>query len=173
METLEGFPPNTSMLPIQISAIKKFIWSYSVDITTTGSHNLATSLWMTHTGKTGLTPNIGDIATEFMIWTDGYSFIPAGTILGTTVINGATFEVWHNPVQADNSGINSNTWNYVAYRMTTPSLTVILDIKQILNDAVSRGIIPASDYVSDVEFGNEIASGSGQTWIKSMSLDVQ
>jgi len=160
-------------LPIKVNAVTKFDFSFDVETATNGKHNLATSMWLTSNGLTYNNPTPTYITTEFMIWTDGFDFQPAGSMLGQTVINGITFEVWYAPVQRDASGQNNNAWKYIAYRATTPHLSTTLDIKQILNDAVGRGIVSPSDYVSNIELGNEVMSGVGETWVKSLTLDVQ
>lgn len=172
-------PPNPNegtRLPIKISSITRFIFNYSVTVSSNGHQNTATAMWLTHSGTTGSTAHVYDIATEFMIWSDGYGVMrPSGIQQpGLTTINGTDFEVWFNPNQIDASGANPTAvWNYVAYRMVSPQQNVSLDIKQILNDAALRGLISTSDYVSNVELGNEINSGQGQTWLNSVSLDIQ
>jgi hypothetical protein len=108
-----------------------------------------------------------------MIWTDGYTFTPAGQMIGIAIVDGIQFEVWYARDWGDVSGANSNHWDYVAYRATSPRLSVSLDIKKILEDAVARGVINPTHYVSNIEVGNEILSGAGETWITALSLDVQ
>lgn len=165
----------TSSLPKKISSLNTLNFSYDLTVTTNGMHNVATSMWLTDNGVAyaGL-PNASHITTEFMIWTDGYSWSPAGTLRGHyTSPTGIVYEVWFTPFHGDSSGQNSIVWKYVAYRATTPTLSTTLDIKSILNDAVTRGFVSANDYVSDVELGNEVMSGAGQTWINSISLVVQ
>lgn len=169
----EGGLSNYSPLPKKISSLTRFDWNYSVTVNTSGKHNLATDIWLTHSGVTSLGPNIPDVTTEIMIWTDGYDWNPGQTMAGTIVVNGITFEVWYTPNMQDHSGSTTHTWTYVAYRTTVPTLTVNLDVKALLSDAVNRGFISAEDYVSDVELGNEVMTGSGQTWINSMSIDVR
>ena len=159
-------------LPIRVNAINNFSWSYAVEVHTTGIHDIATSMWLTSNGATSNNVDTSHLTTEFMIWSDGYAFSPAGNMVGQVGINGVNYEVWSDPNQTDASGQNSNVWKYVAYRMTSPQLSVTLDIKAILNDAVSRGLVTAADYVSDIELGTEVMSGSGNLWVDSLTLNV-
>jgi hypothetical protein len=169
-----GGSSNVPTLPIRVSAITTLRFSYDLTVTTNGKHNVSTSMWLTSNGATSNKPDSSHITTEFMIWTDGYDFHPAGNLAAIyTTQTGTQYEVWFDPYQTDASGQNANVWKYVAYRAVVPSLTPTIDLKLILQDAVTRGYVSATDYVSNVELGNEIMSSSGQTWINSISLVAQ
>lgn len=168
-----GGQSSVAALPIKINNISKFTWSYDVATASNSKYNLSTSLWLTSNGTTYNNPTSTYITTEFMIWSTGYGFRPAGTLKGYIDIDGTTFEVWHNPAQTDASNQNTNVWKYIAYRAVSPIPTATLDIKKFLNDAVNRGLLDSNEYVSSLEMGNEIMSGIGETWIRSLALDVQ
>jgi hypothetical protein len=160
-------------LPIRIDAINSFKYAYAVNTITTGRHNLTTSLWLTRTGQTGLAPNPDDISTELLIWTDGSGVTPGGSRIAQTTLDGVDFEVWYAKGWKSTSEDDGNRWDYIAYRSIAKFPAATLDIKKILGDAVSRRLIRASHYVSNIETGNEIVSGFGVTWITSLSLDIQ
>jgi hypothetical protein len=46
-------------------------------------------------------------------------------------------------------------------------------LNAFLQHAVEQGFISSDHYVSDVEVGNEIMSGTGETWIKAIDLDLE
>lgn len=160
-------------LPIRIDAINSFKYTYAVKTITTGRYNLTTSLWLTRTGQTGLVPNPDDISTEFLIWTDGSGVTPGGSRIAKTTLDGVDFEIWYAKDWKSTSANDGNRWDYVTYRSIAKFPAARLDIKKILEDATSRGLIRASHYVSNIETGNEIVSGLGVTWITSLSLDIQ
>ena len=170
-----GGTSNVPTLPIKVSAITTLRFSYDVTVITNGKHNVATSMWLTSNGTTSNNVDASHVTTEFMIWSDGYDFQPAGNMAGIyTTLTGTQYEVWFNTSQVDASGQNLNLkWKYVAYRAVVPNLAPTIDLKLILKDAVTRGFISSSDYVSNVELGNEVMSSSGQTWINSISLIAQ
>ena len=169
-----GGTSNVSALPIRVSAITTLRFSYDLTVITNGKHNVSTSMWLTSSGATSNNPDASHITTEFMIWTDGYDFQPAGNLAAIyTTQTGTQYEVWFDAHQTDASNQNTNVWKYVAYRAVVPSLTPTIDLKLILKDAVTRGYVSDSDYVANVELGNEVMSGTGQTWINSISLVAQ
>jgi hypothetical protein len=159
-------------LPIQIATIDKLRLSYAVETRATGKHSLATTLWLTRSGVTGTEPNPKDISTDLMIWTDGFAFDPFGTQVGHTSIDGLDFEVWLARDLGDDSA-DGPRWNYVAYRSVSTHPGASLDLNAFLQHAVEQGFISSHHYVSDVEVGNEIMSGAGETWIKAIDLDVE
>jgi hypothetical protein len=102
-------------------------------------------------------------------------FFEADSAVGrlSSVIGDIAFEIWYAANWRDASNANSNRWTYVAYRATKPRLSATLDIKKILDDAVARGLVSPDHFVSNIELGNEVMSGTGQTWIKSLAVDVR
>jgi hypothetical protein len=178
-ETVMGWKPwnggvsTFKHLPIQISAINTFTLSYNVETTAHGKHNLSTSLWIIRSGRTSAEPRPKDVTAELMVWTDGFDFHPAGNKIADTMIDGIPFEVWSATNWSDVSKTNTNHWNYIAYRSKMRKLDVTLDIRKILADAAHRGIVDPAHYVASVELGNEVMSGTGETWINSMSLTVE
>jgi hypothetical protein len=175
-ETVFGWKPwdggvsNHAKLPVRIDAIGAATWKYEVETKATGKHSLATSMWITRTGKAAAEPNPLDITTDFSIWTDGFGFPPFGTQVDQTTIDGVEFEIWSAPNQGDPKGPH---WNYLAYRSKVKQLAASLDIRTFLDDAIARGLVSSSDHLSSIELGNEVLSGSGETWIKHVSLEVR
>jgi hypothetical protein len=177
-QTLWGWKPwdggasTHPSLPIRVSALQRMVYSHDLQTSASGRYNYAFELWITRTGQVRSTPNPGDISAELMIWTDWVNLQPAGSRIATVTIDGLNWEVWWAPEHVDTSGANANRWAYIAYRLAQPRAQVSFDVKRILNDAVARRLVSADHFVSSAESGNEIMAGSGQTWIRSMSLTV-
>ncbi|WOB05915.1 GH12 family glycosyl hydrolase domain-containing protein [Piscinibacter gummiphilus] len=169
----DGGTSNHPHLPARINTLQRFDWQYDLSVSTGGSYNVATSLWITRTGATPTGTNPQDIANEMMIWTAGSGFPPGGQRQPDANIGGQIFEVWYAQDWGDLSGANPNKWSYIAYRATVSTFAATLDIKAILADAVSRGYVNPAHYVSNIELGNEVMSGAGQTWINSLSATIQ
>lgn len=115
------------------------------------------------------------IAAEVMVWTYAATghFNPAGSRTAEVEIDGTTWEVWVDRNWKDVSGLNENRWIYITYRTTRNSMSANINILKLLKYAEEKQLITADLYVSDIELGNEIMSGSGITWIKSFSVNVE
>lgn len=158
-------------LPVRIADLAGLRLSYDVRTRAFGKYNLATTLWLTRSGAEGEAPDPMDITADVMIWSEGSGFDPFGTRVGNVTIDGTELEVWFAPDLGDPSG-EGPRWNYVAYLYPRKTQAVALDLKKILEHAAAAGFISADHYVSDVEVGNEVMSGAGETWIRSLSLEV-
>jgi hypothetical protein len=145
-----------------------------VEITTTGDHNLAASIWLIRTPTVSNPQDRSVIATELMIWTESTPtwFAPGGTKRGEVQIDGMDWEVWAAEDWGDNSGENPNRWCYIAYRAKTPIRLIGYDARKMIADAISRGLTTADLYIADVELGNEIISGTGKTFLKSFTVMI-
>lgn len=168
----DGGETSHPRLPIRIADIGTLRLSYAMETSAEGKHNLATTLWLTRSGATGAEPNPKDISTDLMVWTDSSDLDPFGERVGYASIDGLDFEIWFARDMGDASG-EGPRWNYVAYRATTQLAAASLDLKAFLQHAIEHEFVSPDHYVSDVEVGNEIMSGRGETWIKSISLEVE
>lgn len=175
----ETGPGNDARFPIQLSAAKTLRLRYGVDTSTSGSHNLATSIWLIRTPTVAAPPVYADIRGEVMIWTDYTDDMVADP--GTTTKRGEftdaaglQWEVWADENWGDASSSVSNHWTYVAYHLKPAQrrTTADIDVLAILKHAASLGLISTSLYVADVELGNELVSQQGETWITSFGLTV-
>lgn len=166
-----GGTSSHSGLPVRIADLASLRLTYTLETRATGKYNQATTLWVTRTGAVGEAPDPADIAADVMIWSDGFAFDPFGMRVGHVNIDGADFDIWFAPDLGDPSG-DGPRWNYVAYRHTEKRRIVALDLKKILEHAAAAGFISVDHYVSNVEVGNEVMSGDGETWIKAISLEI-
>ncbi|MDQ2076266.1 hypothetical protein [Marinimicrobium sp. ABcell2] len=158
--------------PKRISSLQRFELDFDVETVTNGDHNLAASVWLTTEPIKGGEPNPSVIAAEIMIWsysTEGH-FDPAGTKTAEIEIDGDWWEVWVDRDWKDASGMNDNRWTYVTYRSKEQSMSTTLRLLKLLEYAVEHQIVSENLYVSDLELGNEIMSGSGITWINSFEV---
>lgn len=162
-------------LPAKISSLQALELAFDVEIITNGTHNLAASMWLTREPVNGGEPNPSVIAAEVMIWTYSTAehFNPAGSRITEVDIDGAIWEVWVDRNWKDVSGLNENRWAYITFRSTRNSMSANIDMLKLLDYAVEQQFITADIYVSDIELGNEIMSGSGITWIKSFGVNAK
>jgi hypothetical protein len=98
-----------------------------------------------------------------MIWLNSRGGVqPAGSIVGTATISGATWNVWKT---------NMSGWRYIAYQRTSGVASVTdLDLRAFILDSVNRGSTNRSWYLVAVEAGFEIWKGGQGLASKSFSV---
>jgi hypothetical protein len=148
-------------LPIQVSKVRSISTSFSVTTKQTGRSNTAFEMWITNSA----TPTPRSIKTEIMIWTDRTGLDPAGSKIDTVTLNGREYDLWHRP--------NHQGWRYVAFVAHRKQLSGSLRLDSFVAECVKRGWVSPSEYVADIEFGNEIVSGKGSTVLNSISFSVR
>jgi hypothetical protein len=135
-----------SGMPARVDRISKATssWSFS-GADAVGTWNAAYDLWYHTTSDVNRSPD----GAEVMIWLDRTAGArPGGTVVARNVsIAGATWDVWHARW----------AWNHVAYVRTSPTSSVSdLDLNAFTRDAVDRGYIDDSWYLSGIEAGFEL-----------------
>ncbi len=176
----ETGPGNDSRFPIQLSQVNTLNLNFSVETQATGSRNLAASIWMISTPQVAAPPVFSDIKAEVMIWTDYTDDMVADP--GTTTkrgeftdASGLQWEVWADETWGDASGGASNQWVYVAYHLKPGQRrsSANIDVRAILRHAaITLHLLDTAWYVADVELGNELVSGQGETWLSNFALTV-
>lgn len=144
-----GSCTQNSGMPIKISEVNSapFTWSIGTDVS--GTWNAAFEAWFDPNGA-GI-----DYSGELMIWISyGGGAGPGGSKVATASIGGAAWDVY--------SAIWD--WNYIAYKITSTTNDVSLDLRDFIDDAVSRGYLETSWYLDNMEAGFEIwRDGQGLT----------
>jgi hypothetical protein len=143
-----------SGLPQRVDQLQNATSSWSITTGAPGTWNAAYDLWYHTDANVNRPPD----AAELMIWLEAAGGAgPAGSVVASNVqISGATWNVWQTEF---------SDWTYIAYVRTSPTSSVSnLDLKAFTQDAVSRGFIQPTWYLSGVEAGFEIwRQGAGLT----------
>ena len=140
-----------SSLPIRVSDIAAAPVTWSIDINGAGGiWNAAYESWFSKAGGT-----IPDGA-ELMIWINYKGNLdPAGEKVATAAIAGADWDVYFAQMPG---------WKYIAYKKTLPGTLIAFNLKDFIDDSVSRGYIQPSWYMDNMEAGFEIVrDGKGLT----------
>jgi cellulose 1,4-beta-cellobiosidase len=146
-----GDNTQNSGLPILVSDIATAPVAWSVDVNGAGGvWNSAYESWFSKTG--GTVPD----AAELMIWINSKGGMkPRGTKVATVSIAGASWDVYYD---------TRSDWNYIAYKKVQPAPKITFDLKDFIDDAISRGYIKTSWYLDSMEAGFEIMrDGQGLT----------
>jgi hypothetical protein len=159
-----GTTTTTKALPIKISDIGVVTISYDVTSTVNGSGNVAFDFWLTETANP-TTFGVPPITHEIMIWLDRQGgFSPGGTFRERVSLNGTTYAV----LVGDKWG---EGWRYIAFVSAESRLGAgTLDLGSFLSYIREKGLVTGDEYLASIEFGNEIATGTGETIVKRYTV---
>jgi hypothetical protein len=148
-----GENTKNSGLPIRVSDIVTAPVAWSADVNhAKGVWNTAFEAWFSTKG--GTVPD----GAELMVWLNhrGSSIMPSGGAkLATVTVAGEEWDVHYDVTR---------NWKYIAYEKVKPSVVATFDLKDFINDSVSRGYIESSWYLDSMEAGFEIVQdGTGLT----------
>lgn len=108
----------------------------------TGIYNVAYDVWLNGVGWGGGT-------TEFMIWTENFNQRPLGSVKATVTFGGMTYDAWH---------YNNGDANVISLVSKSTMLSGSLNLKEMFDWAIARGMMPANSTVNQIGYGVEICS---------------
>ena len=129
-------------MPKMISEVGSAPFTWVIDTTAVaGTWNAAFESWFNETG-TG-----SNYSAELMIWINYAGGAgPGGSRVATVDIGGHTWDVYYALWD----------WNYIAYKITTVTDSVSLDLRDFIYDALTRGYLFTHWYLVNMEAGFEI-----------------
>jgi chitodextrinase len=137
-----------SGLPIQVNNLATATSSWSTAQVGSGAYDVAYDIWFNSTPTTPGQPD----GTELMIWLNSRGGVqPFGSRTGTSGAAGHNWDVWTG---------QQSSWKIISY-VSNPGVTAVdnLDVKALINDAVSRGSLNSAHWLIDAEAGFEIWQG--------------
>lgn len=160
--------------PLESTNVRSLVVEHELEIQGHSEHNIATSLWLTNTKDIGENPNPSIIIAELMIWsyTTPNHMNPAGVYKGDVEAGNQIWEVWVEKNWSDASGANNNTWTYITFRAKNKNIKGKFDVIDFTNYAIEHDFLPTTFYISDIELGTEIMSGSGLVWVKQFDVSL-
>jgi hypothetical protein len=158
-----GENTKNSGMPIKISDIAAVPVDWSVDVNHAGGvWNTAFEAWFSPKG--GAIPEGG---AELMVWLNkkGSIIMPAGGAKKATItVAGTQWNVYFDSQQRN--------WRYIAYERAKPGISAAFDLRDFINDAVSRGYLENTWYLDSMEAGFEIIQDGKGLTSKSFSASV-
>jgi len=126
----------------------------------TGAYDVAYDIWFNRAPSTSGQPD----GAELMIWLSHHGPVrPFGSQVSTATIGGRPYDVW----------FGKQAWNTISYSMVTGTTSVRdLDIGQFAADALRRGYIHKSWYLTDVEAGFELWQGGAGLATDSFAVNI-
>ena len=143
-----GACTSNSGLPIKVSELGSVTSSWSTTQVDSGAYDVAYDLWVNSTPTTDDQPD----GTEIMIWLNSRGGVqPFGRSTATANLAGRDWTVWTG---------QQSSWKIISYVLQTPATSVTdLNVKSLIDDAVSRGSVNPAHYLIDAEAGFEIWQG--------------
>jgi hypothetical protein len=149
-----GWKLTNTGLPLQISSSSALNCGWSFTFSNSGgSADVSYDIYL-HTIQM---PGSNDTPTdEIMIWL--YTANGAGPIsstgspVATVTIDQASWNLYRG----------STTWNVFSYVRAQNATSAVLNIKDFMSDLVSRGYVSSSKYITSVQSGTEIFTGTGE-----------
>lgn len=162
-----GMTTTTKALPIKVNDLDLATVSYDVSSVYTGSGNVAFDIWLTDT-MNPTTFSVPPITHEIMIWLDRQGeMVPGGNFKERVSLNGITYAV----LVSDNWG---DGWRYIAFVSAESRLGAgTLDLGSFFSYLLESGLVTGDAYLASIEFGNEVATGTGETSIHGYSITIK
>ncbi len=156
-----------SGLPARIWDNKNVNTSVNYSISATGTYNAAYDLWFHNTNNA---LNNSRPTDELMIWLNNTNAGPAGSFIENVTIGGTSWKVYKGFIN-DSA---TTGWNVYSYVRSSNTSSTSLNLRDFINHVVySKSWMSNSKYLSSVQFGSEIFTGTGQMHINSYSANVQ
>ena len=162
-----GTDSNFPLLPIKIVNIKNLSATFDVITESVGKNNLAYDIWVNDADNAQMISG-DNIRAEIMIWVDDNGLCCWGDKQGTVKNSGIEFDIYLTEL----SHIPGDNY-YILFYSQESVYKKTLDIAGFIDYAVEQGWIQPSNFISSIEFGNEVVSGTGTTVIKDYSLTIE
>jgi Glycosyl hydrolase family 12 len=124
---------------VPIRSFKSITSTFAATSPHVGIYNVAYDIWTNGVAD--------DNSTEFMIWTENYKQVPAGSKVTKVTFGGRTYDVWKT---SDNK--------YIAFVPKAVTTSGSLDLLQFFNWTISKGWLPANSTLGQIDYGVEICS---------------
>jgi hypothetical protein len=175
----ESGPGNDARFPLLLANAKTLRLQFTTETNATGSRNLAASVWLISTATVAAPPDQAAIRAEVMVWTDYTDDMVADP--GTTTHRGEftddqglRWDILADENWGDASNSSAHHWTYVAFHIKPGQRRIAaqIDLLTMLKHAASLGLFSTSLFIADVELGNELVAGQGETWLTEFSVSA-
>lgn len=146
-------------LPVQLSKMGDYAASYDAEVTASpeSRFNTAFDLWITSDALS----TSQSVTAEVMIWIN-HQNMSAGPFSGRVTMDAQ--EYYFGAPNSDRG------WMYTAFQKVNQESVGSISITRFLDFLIQKGHIASTDYLSDIEFGTEIQSGSGTMHLNRYSV---
>jgi xyloglucan-specific endo-beta-1,4-glucanase len=164
-----GGETTNEYFPIVIKNIKTLESSYDVTMYVQPKmYNLAYDLWFTKT----IESSAKNITHELMIWEDRNVSKPGGKYITTVKLSSGTYKLYHEYMDRESENLGVSGWNYTAFIRMDRRRDGNIDLKEFIAEMLNRGYITETEFLTSVEFGNEVCNASGLTIVNKYNLKI-
>ena len=128
---------------VPLSSFRTITSTFAATSPHTGIYNVAYDIWLNGVATSG--------STELMIWTENYKQRPSGSIAATLTLGGQTYDVW-----------KTSDSHYIAFVPKTVMTSGNINLLEIFKWTISKGWMPSSSTVGQIDYGVEICSTEGK-----------
>ncbi|MEC0210685.1 glycoside hydrolase [Paenibacillus ehimensis] len=158
-----------SGFPARIWDNKSINASVNYSISASGSYNTAYDIWMHDTNNAGTGSRPTD---EVMIWLNNTNASPAGSYVETVSLGGSSWNLYKGFIY--DSAAQTTGWNVYSFVRTSNTTSSSLNLRDFINYIVyTKKWMSNAKFISSVQFGSEIFTGTGQMHINRYSVNVQ
>jgi xyloglucan-specific endo-beta-1,4-glucanase len=156
-----GWMLSNTGLPVQLSANRSIATNWQFQVNQSGTMNVAYDLWLHTISNPGSSDNPTD---EVMIWpyrAGGAG--PAGTLQATVSLGGSSWDLYRGVV---------GSWNVFSFVRTSNATSLNINLRDFLNNLVSRGWMSSSKFLTSIESGTEVFIGNGRLDTTAYSVTI-
>lgn len=169
-------PSNDPRFPRRLADTRVLRFTHDFEQLGSGKQNLAADIWITTRAPVpGAPPDPSILKAELMVWLHASPGLvdPAARPVGEALVQGERWPLHVRAGWADASGGSTQRWTLISYHAPHMRLAGTVDVQALLQDAQARGLLAPGDWVTGVELGNELVSGSGHTWVRQFSVQAE
>ena len=164
-----GGDTTNDYFPIKIKDINTLKSSYNVTMYIQPKmYNLSYDLWFTKNSEI----SAKNISHELMIWEDRNVSKPGGKYITKIKLKSGTYKLYHEYMDRKSENLGVNGWNYTAFIRMDRRRSGNIDLKEFIVEMLNRGYITKDEFLTSVEFGNEVCNASGLTILNKYDLKI-
>ncbi|MGW7416653.1 glycoside hydrolase family 12 protein [Streptomyces sp. NPDC054863] len=139
---IKSYPNSTKAINKTIDSLGRLTSDYNVSVPSSGAYNTSYDIWDT------------DHQYEIMLWVNHHGAVgPIGTWQADVTLGGHSWKVY--------KGTNGSNQVF-SFLRTSDSYSGTVDVKPVLHwIAYTKGWMPGSETIGDVQFGYEVTSSAG------------
>lgn len=152
--------------PIQLKEINQLKVAYEAEMYVKHKkYNIAFDLWLSSDFKS----NKNTITTEIMVWEDYFDFKSYGKKVDEIITPFGTYNVMKGYLK--NADFDQD-WQYYAFVRTQKRQSGKVDLNYLLHYLIKNHKVNPNQYLTSIEFGNEIGNSSGFTFVRKFDLEM-
>lgn len=164
-----GGDTTSKYFPIKIKDVKTLESCYNVTMYVQPKmYNLTYDLWFTKNSEIAAK----NISHELMIWEDRNVSRPGGKYITSVKLSSGNYRLYHKYMDRRSENLGTDGWNYTAFIRVDRQRSGNIDLKEFIQEMLNRGYITEDEFLTSVEFGNEVCNASGLTIINKYELKI-